>query len=81
MNTIEEKLWNYIDGSCTPAEQEAIRLLIEQDEMYRLKYRELLALNSDLPAMEMDEPSMAFTYNVMEGIRKEQALKPLESRY
>ena len=79
MNTVEEKLWNYIDGSCTPAEQEAIRLLIEQDEMYRLKYRELLALNSEFAAMEMDEPPMAFTYNVMEGIRKEQALKPLKA--
>jgi len=31
MNTAEEKLWNYIDGTCTPAEQEAISLLIEQD--------------------------------------------------
>jgi hypothetical protein len=26
MNSIEEKLWNYIDGNCTPAEQQAIGL-------------------------------------------------------
>ena len=29
--------------------------------------------------MEMDEPSMAFSYNVMETIRTEQAMKPLKS--
>jgi hypothetical protein len=79
MNTVEEKLWNYIDGNCTPAEHEAIRLLIAHDETYRLKYEELSALNSEFAAIELDEPPMAFTYNVMEGIRKENALKPLKA--
>ena len=80
MNTVEEKLWNYIDGSCPPEEQEAIRRLIEQDEVYRRKYDELLALNAEFAAMELDEPPMAFTYNVMEGIRNENALNPLKAR-
>jgi anti-sigma factor RsiW len=80
MNTVEEKLWNYIDGSCTPEEQEAIRRLIAQDEVYRRKYDELLALNAEFAAMELEEPPMAFTYNVMEGIRNEAALKPLKAR-
>jgi len=80
MNTVEEKLWNYLDGNCTPEEQEAINRLIEQDEVYRRKYDELLVLNQEFAAMELDEPPMAFTYNVMESIRNENALKPLKAR-
>jgi hypothetical protein len=79
MNSIEEKLWNYIDGSCTPEEEQAIALLIEQDEVYRKKYNELVLLNAEFTAMELDEPPMAFTYNVMETIRAEHASKPLKA--
>jgi hypothetical protein len=79
MNTIEEKLWGYIDGSCTPEESDTIRLLIESDEVYRKKYEELLNLNIAFANMELDEPSMAFTYNVMETIRTENAMKPLKA--
>ena len=79
MNTIEEKLWNYIDGTCTAEEREAISILIERDEVYRQKYEELLLLNVEFTNMEMDEPSMAFTYNVMETIRAENAMKPLKA--
>jgi len=79
MSSIEEKLWNYIDGSATPDEQQAISILIEQDEIYRAKYLELLKLDQEFSAMELDEPSMAFTYNVVEAIRTEQAQKPLKA--
>ena len=79
MNSIEEKLWNYIDGSCTADEQQAIARLIAQDEVYRRKYHELLKLNEEFSRIELDEPSMAFTYNVMETIRTEQAMKPLKA--
>ena len=79
MNSIEEKLWNYIDGACTHDEQKAIKLLIAEDEAYRSKYNELLQLNSEFTAMELDEPSMAFTYNVMETIRTENAQQPLKA--
>lgn len=78
MNTIEEKLWNYIDGTCTPAEQEAIARLIEEDTLCKQKYTELLELNQEFADMDLDEPSMAFSYNVMEAIRAEQ-LAPLKS--
>lgn len=79
MNNIEEKLWGYIDGTCTPDEQAAISRLIAIDEVYRAKYQELLALNSEFDTMELDEPSMAFTYNVIEAIRTEQAQVPLKA--
>ena len=73
MNPIEEKLWSYIDGSCTEDERAAISRLIASDEVYRLKYQELLAFERELSAMELDEPSMGFTYKVMESIRTEHA--------
>ncbi|MFI5139522.1 MAG: anti-sigma factor family protein [Sphingobacteriales bacterium] len=79
MNTIEETLWNYIDGNCSPEEQKAIHALIAGDEAYRIKYQELLKLNTEFSAMELEEPSMAFTYNVMEAIRTEQAQQPLKA--
>ncbi|MEO3402704.1 hypothetical protein AAFN85_02310 [Mucilaginibacter sp. CAU 1740] len=79
MNTIEEKLWNYIDGTCTPAEQEDIARLIEQDEAYAAKYAELTALNAEFATMELDEPPMAFSYNVLEAIRYEKMLAPLKA--
>jgi anti-sigma factor RsiW len=80
MNNIEEQLWNYIDGTSSPEEQKAISMLIEQDDAYRQKYNELIALNAEFANMELDEPSMAFTYNVMETIRNEHAKAPLKAR-
>lgn len=79
MNNIEETLWNYIDGNCSPDEQKAISALIAHNETYRLKYHELLNLNHEFSAMQLDEPPMAFTYNVIAAIRNEQALQPLKA--
>lgn len=79
MNEIEEKLWNYIDGFCTTEEQKAIQLLISQDENYRKKYEELLAFRQNLSLIELEEPSMGFSFKVMENIRAEYAQQPLKS--
>ncbi len=79
MNEIEERLWNYIDGNCTPQEHIATARLIESNPAYRSKYEELLLLNNNLQNLELEEPPMAFTYNVMESIRAEQAMRPLKA--
>lgn len=79
MKEIEEKLWDYIDGSCSAEEQTTIRLLIDTDPAYKLKHDELLQLNSEFFAMELDEPPMAFNYRVMEAIRSEKAQQPLKA--
>jgi len=79
MNSIEEKLWNYLDGTCSPEEHEEISRLITTDQTYQQKYQELLAFNQELESMELDAPPMAFTYNVMEAIRTEEASKPLKA--
>lgn len=79
MRSIEEQLWDYIDGSGTPRERDSIAALIDNNEQYRQTYRELLQLNKEFADIELDEPSMAFTYNVMETIRTEQARQPLKA--
>lgn len=79
MNNMEEKLWAYIDGTCSAEEQQAISELIHTDVLVRAKYEQLLQLNAEFSAMELDEPPMAFTYNVMEVIRNENASVPLKA--
>jgi hypothetical protein len=82
MSSIEEKLWEYIDGTCTAAEREAVEKLIADNDIYRQKYEELLAFNKAISAdIELDEPTMAFTYNVMDAIRTDYAIQhPLKTR-
>jgi len=79
MNTIDEELWSYIDGTCTLKEQVSITKLIRINKEYQQKYQELLELNQEIAGISLDEPSMAFTYNVMEGIRTENARQPLKA--
>lgn len=79
MKSVEEKLWEYIDGACSAGEQKIIAELIAADAGIRAKYEELLALNKEFAAMELDEPPMAFTYKVMEGVRNQNAGIPLKA--
>jgi general stress protein CsbA len=79
MNSIEEQLWNYIDGTCTPDEHARLSQLILSNEEYKQQYEELLRLNAEFKTLELDEPSMAFTYNVMEQIRTQEASVPLKA--
>jgi hypothetical protein len=79
MNKDEEILWSYIDGDCSAEEQSAIGARIAADEAFRLKYNELLKLNSEFSLIELDEPSMAFTYSVLESIRTQEAQNPLKA--
>jgi len=79
MNNMEEKLWNYIDGTCNEEERAAISALIEKDDIWRNAFDDMLQINSEISALSLDEPPMAFSYNVMEGIRAHEASKPLKT--
>ena len=68
----EERLWNYIDGTCSAEEKSAIEKLIESNIEWQKKYRELLQLNELIYSSELEVPSMRFTKNVMEDIAKYQ---------
>jgi hypothetical protein len=68
----EERLWNYIDGLCDVEEKSAIELLIQSNIEWQRKYRELLQLHEVINSVDLEEPSMRFTKNVMEEIAKHQ---------
>jgi hypothetical protein len=74
MNTqqnMDERLWEYIDGACPAEEKLFIEQLITDNREWKAKYDELLELHALLENhLELDEPSMRFTQNVMEEIGK-----------
>ncbi|ULQ57021.1 hypothetical protein KJS94_02270 [Flavihumibacter rivuli] len=68
---MEAQLWEYIDGLATSEERSTIEQLIATNIEWRRKYEELLLLNNSLSSsVELEEPSMRFTRNVMEEISK-----------
>lgn len=69
-DNIEERLWNYIDGTSETREKTVIEKLLLENAEWKTKYQELLEVNSLLHASELDAPSMRFTKNVMEEIAK-----------
>lgn len=73
MNTpalMEERLWDYIDGLCSPAEGSAIDTLIAENKEWQDKYKELLHTHELLNSSGLEAPSMRFTKNVMEEISR-----------
>ena len=69
-HNIEERLWNYIDGTAGTDEKTVIGKLLETDEAWKMKYHELLQVNELLKSSELDSPSLRFSKNVMEEIAK-----------
>ena len=70
-SSIEERLWDYIDGLTPAEEKSAIEQLIDSNIEWRNKYHELLDVHQLMSkSLELDEPSMRFTQNVMEDIAK-----------
>lgn len=71
MSTIEEQLWNYIDGNCDANEKAAIEAKLMVDLHYQKVYQELLLVHQELNAIDLDEPSLSFTRNVMDQVKLE----------
>jgi hypothetical protein len=67
---IEVRLWEYIDGSGSDAERSAIEKLIADNSEWKSKYHELLKVHQSLNFVELEEPSLRFTKNVMEEIAR-----------
>jgi len=68
--TIEERLWDYIDGTCNAEEKTFIGQLIATNQEWMAKYKELLEVHQLMGNLELEQPSMRFTQNVMEEIGK-----------
>lgn len=75
MKTIEEQLWDYIDGNCTASERADLENKIAIDLSYQAIYQDLLAVNLSLQQLDFEAPSLSFTRNVMEKVHQE--LRPV----
>jgi len=81
MTKQEEQLWNYIDGFCSEKEQEEIEKKLAEDQSLMDLYEQLLKVNQQLNThLEIDEPSMSFTRNVMEQVKHEIAPAAIKSK-
>lgn len=80
MNTIEQQLWDYIDGNLDGTQAKAIEQKIESDVEIKAQYEEFLNLNLAFNQLELDEPSMSFTRNVMESVALEPAPVALKTK-
>jgi hypothetical protein len=68
---IEMRLWDYIDGSIDAAGKMQIEELLRTDAKWHDLYKQLLEMNKMLHNdMELEEPSMRFSKNVMEEVSK-----------
>ena len=80
MTSVEEQIWDYIDGNCSTEEQLTIAAKIAADPHYQAVYNELSILNEQISGIELDEPSMAFNRNIMEMVKLEAAPVSLKTK-
>ncbi|MFW0714594.1 hypothetical protein [Pedobacter sp. N23S346] len=80
MNTIEQQLWDYIDGNLDATQAKIIQEKIDTSAEIKFQYEELLNLNLAFNEIEFEEPSMSFTRNVMESIELEPAPIALKTK-
>ncbi len=78
--TMESRLWDYIDGTLNGDDRTVIDRLVAGDQSWRAKYGELLELHRLMASSELEEPSMRFTKNVMEEIGRIQ-IRPATANY
>lgn len=68
---IEEKLWDYIDGTMEKSEQTFIEQLLQSNQEWKTKYAELMEVHQLMQDnVDLEHPSLRFTQNVMEEISR-----------
>ena len=70
LNDIEVRLWSYIDGFSEADERSVVETLIRENSEWKAKYQELLQVHQSLGDLELEEPSLRFTRDVMEEIAR-----------
>lgn len=80
MKNIEEQLWDYIDGLTLGNERLALEDKIATDPAYALIYAELLEIQQMMNSTTLEEPSMAFTRNVMDKVNLEMTPVSLKTK-
>ena len=79
-NLMEQQLWDYIDGRASAEERSAVEKHLAENKAWREKYQELLEVNELMKSVELEQPSLRFTRNVMEQIAK-QHIAPATRNY
>ena len=70
---IDDRLWDYIDGISSEEEKRFVEELIATQQEWRDQYHALLDAHRLMAqSLELDEPSLRFTQNVMEAIAHHQ---------
>ena len=64
----ETLLWKYIDGDCTPDELHQVEALLADNVYLEQKLRIMKNLHRHLQEIELEQPSLRFTRNVMENL-------------
>ena len=68
---IEEKLWNYIDGTMEQKEKDFVEQLLLNNQEWKNKYAELMDVHQLMKSnIDLEHPSLRFTQNVMEEISR-----------
>lgn len=67
---MEERLWDFIDGTSNLNEKMEIARLLETNPAWQKAYIAMLDMNASLLETTLEEPSMRFSKNVMEEIAK-----------
>ncbi|RYF78857.1 MAG: hypothetical protein EON98_15295 [Chitinophagaceae bacterium] len=75
---MEARLWAYIDG--ISEESSLIEKLLAENRAWREKYAELLEVHQLVASVELEQPSLRFTKNVMEEIARYQ-IAPAAKEY
>ena len=76
---VEQKVWDYLDGLGSEEERAEIEKLIQCDSEYQTVYKDLCKINNSLSELEMDEPALSFTRNVMDQLKGEPVPGSIES--
>ena len=78
---IELQTWEYVDGTCNEADRQRIAHLVVSDPVWKAAFTELSVLHGGIAgSIEMEEPSLRFTKNVMEAVAAEH-VAPATGRY
>ena len=72
----EEKIWEYLDGSLNESDRQAVEYAIANDDNIAALYKEIYSFHTVLVSGSADQPSMAFTENVMRSIQQQHQYIP-----
>lgn len=82
MSVMEETLlWKYIDGDCSPEELALVEKMLAEDQGLRQHFERMQALHGDLLNMDLEQPSMRFTTNIMDQLPVLKGTQLLSSRW